>query len=330
MYDVHDYDAMFADPVRTGAHLSAISRAVQPGSVVVEIGTGVGFFAVAACRAGARRVYAIESNPAIELAADVARDNGCADRITFIHADSRHAELPEPADVLLSDLRGVLPLHGDHIPTLVDARTRLIRPEATIIPRSDTLWVAPCAAPAEWRRAHGSNGDAAHGINRRAVAARVRSDWYRCHLSSGDLAAPGVQWARLDYATIESPSISGRAEWRVERDGSADGIAIWFEGDLGFGATIANSPCAPRALYGQAFFPLERPVELRAGDCLAVELTASYATGEYLWGWNTTLTPAARGAPPVEFRQSNLAAHLVSLGRLRKAAGAARDGRRTD
>ena len=59
MYHVADYDAMLADAARSGAYAAAIARAVRPGDVVVELGTGVGFFAVAAVRAGARRVYAI-------------------------------------------------------------------------------------------------------------------------------------------------------------------------------------------------------------------------------------------------------------------------------
>lgn len=314
---------MFADPVRTGAYLSAISHAVRPASVVVEIGTGVGFFAVAACRAGARRVYAIESDPVIELAAEVARDNGCADRITFLHADSRNTALPELGDVLLSDLRGVLPLWGDHVPSIIDARKRLVRPDASLVPQADSLWAAPCAAPADWNAAHGSASDTLHGIDRRAVAARVRSDWYRCRLAAGDLAAPGAKWAELDYATIESASVAGRAEWRFDRDAVADGVALWFDSDLGFGATIPNSPCAPRALYGQAFFPFERPLAARAGDRLSVELSANHVQGDYLWSWNTTLTPAAPGAAPAQFRQNNLAAHLISLGRLRAAADAA-------
>ena len=50
MYTVADYDAMLADTVRTQAYLAAIARAVRPGDVVVEIGTGVGYFAVAGGR----------------------------------------------------------------------------------------------------------------------------------------------------------------------------------------------------------------------------------------------------------------------------------------
>lgn len=313
---------MLADGVRTAAYLAAIQRGVRAGAVVVEIGTGVGYFAVAACAAGARRVFAIEVNPVIELGALVASDNGCADRITFVRGDSRLVNLPEAGDVLLSDLRGVLPLFGDHIATIRDARTRLVRRGATLIPRSDTLWAAPCAAPAGWRRDHMEIGDAPHGIDRRAVAARLRSDWYQCHLGGDDLAADGVTWTTLDYTTIESPNVAGRADWTFSRDRVVDGLALWFDGDLGFGSTLSNSPLAPRELYGQAFLPFERSLQVRAGDQLAVELSANHVNGDYVWGWNSALTPCAPGLRPVSFRQSSLAARVVSAGWLRaRSAG---------
>ena len=326
MYDVNDYDAMFADGVRTAAYLAAIERAVRPESVVVEIGTGVGFFAVAACRAGARRVYAIETNPAVELAAGVAADNGCADRITFIRADSRSVTVRERGDVLLSDLRGVLPAHGEHIPVIVDARTRLVRPDAILVPKRDALWVAPTRAPADWTRDHIGPGDAPHGISRRAVADRVRADWHPCHLGRTDLLADGVEWAGFAYERVESPDLEGAAGWIFETDGVADGLAIWFDTDLGFGASMSNAPSAPRALYGQAFFPFERSLAVRAGDRLDVELAANLVSGDYCWRWNSTLAPGLAGAPPVSFRQSNLAARVVSLDRLREIM-AAREGK---
>ncbi|MGH7653892.1 MAG: 50S ribosomal protein L11 methyltransferase [Gemmatimonadaceae bacterium] len=328
MYDVPDYDSMFADPARTAAYLSAIQLAVRPGNAVVEIGTGVGYFAVAACRAGARHVYAIELNPAVELAAQLAADNGCADRITFIRDDSRRVTLPEQGDVLLSDLRGVLPLFEAHIPTLVDARTRLVRPGATLVPQSDALWAAPCTAPENWRRDHADMGDSPHGIDRRAIAARVRSEWYGGRVSAGDLIGAGVHWTTLDYATIDSPNAVGHAEWTFAHDSVADGLAIWFEADFGFGVTLSNSPLAPRALYGQAFFPFERPLRTIPGDRLTVALTATCINGEYLWGWDSTLTRGAPRTDSVSFRQSTLASHLVSLERLRELSAAERAGAR--
>jgi predicted RNA methylase len=321
VYEIRDYDAMFADGARTGAYLAAIERAVKPGSIVVEIGTGVGYFAVAACRAGARRVYAIDLNPAIELARRVAADNGCADRISFIHGDSRAIELPERGDVLLSDLRGVLPTFCEHIPTLVDARRRLLRSDATLIPRGDSMWAVPCAAPARWREMHGQPDGLLHGIDRRAVLDRVRLEWVRCWLDAADQLAEPAPWAALDYATIESSAVDGTVNFTIARDGALDGVAIWFDADFGSGISLSNAPSAPRALYGQAFFPFPHQLVARDGDRVELELRAHLVHGDYLWEWNTTVTPANTNAPIV-FRQSNLAARIVALNQLRPPAPA--------
>jgi len=329
VYDVLDYDSMFADEARSRAYLAAIERGVKPGSVVVEIGTGVGYFAVAACRAGARRVYAIETNPAIELATQVAADNGCADRISFINADSRTVSLPELGDVLLSDLGGRLPLYGEHIATVVDARRRLLKPGATLMRRGDTIWAAPCIGPERWRHDHVLNGTTLHGIDRRAVLERVRSDWVGSRLERRDLLAEGAQWASLDYATVESPHVSGTTRWTISSAAAADGIAVWFDGDFGPGISLSSSPAAPRTLYGQLFFPFAQTLPLSPGDHLEVEMRAHFVKDDYVWEWNSTLTPAAAGSPQIAFRQSNLAAQLVSLDHLRKLSAAAAEDSHT-
>jgi protein arginine N-methyltransferase 1 len=86
MYSIADYGAMIADHGRMDAFVRALGRAVKPGAVVVDIGTGTGIFALLACRFGARRVYAIEPSDAIQVAREIAAANGCADRIEFIQA----------------------------------------------------------------------------------------------------------------------------------------------------------------------------------------------------------------------------------------------------
>jgi hypothetical protein len=62
--------------------------------------------------------------------------NGYADRITFHQTLSSAITLPQPADVIVSDLRGVLPLMQHHIPAIVDARQRLLAPGGVLIPRA--------------------------------------------------------------------------------------------------------------------------------------------------------------------------------------------------
>src|SRR5579863_7388717 len=121
MYSLAGYGEMIADRVRMEAYARALRQTVKPGSVVLEIGTGPGIFAILACQLGAGRVIAIESDEIIQLARENAAINHCADRIEFIEDLSTNVTLPAKADVIVSDLRGVVPLYGRHLPSIVDA-----------------------------------------------------------------------------------------------------------------------------------------------------------------------------------------------------------------
>ena len=89
---------MLHDDRRTGDYLAALAEAVRPGDVVLDIGTGSGVLAVAAARAGARRVYAVEASDIAEVAERVFAANGVTDTVTLVPGWSREIELPEPAD----------------------------------------------------------------------------------------------------------------------------------------------------------------------------------------------------------------------------------------
>src|SRR5262245_39877939 len=124
MYSITTYGFMITDTVRMSAYDAALRKAVKPGSVVVDIGTGTGIFALLACKYGASRVYAIEPASAIQLAREMAQVNGFADRITFLQTESTKITLPEQVDVCVSDLHGMLPFFNGNITSVVDARKR--------------------------------------------------------------------------------------------------------------------------------------------------------------------------------------------------------------
>ncbi len=56
MYSLGAYGSMIADRIRVDAYAAALRRTVREGSIVVEIGTGPGIFAVLACQLGASQV----------------------------------------------------------------------------------------------------------------------------------------------------------------------------------------------------------------------------------------------------------------------------------
>src|SRR5271165_7114474 len=142
MYSLREFGAMIADAGRFGAYAKAIARAVRPGDTVVEIGCGPAVFSLLACQAGARRVFAIETEECIHFARELAAANGFADRIEFFQCDSRKVDLPERANVIISDIRGALPLHDNSVRSLEDARERFLAPGGIMIPQRDMLKAA--------------------------------------------------------------------------------------------------------------------------------------------------------------------------------------------
>src|SRR5207253_4411504 len=156
MYSVYAYGWMIADKGRTDAYCRALRKYVEHGVVVADIGTGIGIWALIACKLGARKVYAIEASGVIELARQVAADNGFESRIEFIQELSTRVTLPERADVIVSDVRGVLPFFQQGLTSLIDARDRLLKPGGVMIPHADTLWAAIVEHPDE----HGGFFDA--------------------------------------------------------------------------------------------------------------------------------------------------------------------------
>ena len=147
----------WADPMNTLAcsmtsggpviSLAALAAAVQPDDVVLDIGTGERVLALAAARAGARCVYAIEASDIAEVAARVFAVNGVQDQVTLFSGWSRLVELPERADLLVAEVVGNEPLEEEILETVLDARQRLLKPGARMIPHALTLLARPILLP---------------------------------------------------------------------------------------------------------------------------------------------------------------------------------------
>lgn len=316
-YDVGGYGGMVADRVRTDAYAAAIARAVRPGDVVLDIGAGTGVFSLLACRAGARRVYAIEPAEAIHTAREIARENGMADRIEFIQGVSTEIHLPERADVVVCDLRGALPLFQHLVPAVADARARLMAPGGILIPRADTLFAAPVDAAEAYGKLTGPWEDV-HGLRMTAARRIALHAWSKARLGADALLAEPCAWAVLDYHTMTEPDVRASLAWTVARAGTAHGLSLWFRADLADGIGYETGPGAPETVYGTPFVPFTEPVPVAAGDRIAVDLQARLVGEDYVWVWNTRIERADGGA--VEFRQSTLLGQPLSAARLRKRA----------
>ncbi|HEV2084385.1 MAG TPA: 50S ribosomal protein L11 methyltransferase [Gemmatimonadales bacterium] len=90
----------------TRAALTLLSRLLQPGDRVIDLGSGSGILTIAAIKLGAARAIGIEIDAeANDVAARNAARNGVSDRVEFIEgAAAVLAPLVGPADLLLSNI----------------------------------------------------------------------------------------------------------------------------------------------------------------------------------------------------------------------------------
>src|SRR5215218_96635 len=210
MYSLHFYGQMLADAPRMDAYAAALRDTVKPDSVVMDLGSGPGVFALLACKLGARRVYAVEPENAIGLAREAAAANGCADRIEFFENLSTEITLPEPATIIVSDLRGVLPWFQQHLPSIIDARRRLLACGGVLIPRRDILWAAVVEAPDRYEEITGPWQHNPFELDLSAGTRLVTNTWRKTLLKPEQLLTEPMCWTTIDYYEVDSPDI--RAE----------------------------------------------------------------------------------------------------------------------
>ena len=304
MYSLSAYGRMIGQPKRFDVYRRAIEAAVKPGDRVADLGAGPGVFALIAAQAGAAQVFAVEPDPVVGLAAELAAANGLGDRITVVEKMSTQWFPEEPIDVIVSDLRGVLPTFTHHLPSIADAQRRLLRPGGKLIPAMDEIWAAPVSAQQVYDHHLGgfadledSSGQAS--LDLQAARQRTSHEWCRVELPAQACVATPRLVRRLDYAGLDDAGLDGNGdvaadlerdadaslEFTVVREAPVHGLAVWFDSLLAPGLQMSNAPADEQLIYGQAFFPLPKPIRARSGDGLSVRFQARHDADDYIYRW---------------------------------------------
>jgi protein arginine N-methyltransferase 1 len=326
MYSITNYGAMIADRVRIRAYAEAMRRVITSDSVVLDLGTGTGIFALLACRFGARRVYAIEPSDAIQVAREIAAANGLADRIEFLQAMSTDITPPERVDVIVSDIGGVMPWFQTHLPSIADARRRFLAPGGTLIPRQDTVWAAVVEAPDLYARHATPWDDCGFDFDMEPARRLAVNTFKQGRVTADQLLAEPRRWAALDYAVVDDWNIQAPVRWTVSRAGTGHGIVVGLDRTLAEGIRLSNAPGESDAvgrdsIYATVLFPWSSPVELSSGDMVEAEMRATLVGGDYVWCWTTSVVDGQRpSVVKAHFAQTTLLEAPLSPATLRKSS----------
>lgn len=269
--ELDEHREYLADAPRVDAFARAIAAVVEPGDVVVDLGCGTGVLGLLACRAGAARVYAIDAGPMAEIADAIAAANGYADRVIVVRGHSSDVTLPERADVVISDEMGRFGFDGGILEYFADARRRFLKPGGRFLPCQLSLWVAPIEHP-------DVSADAAFwstrpsGFDMSPAQTIAWNSGYPRRVEAADLLAPGARVATLELGA-DHPCFSFSVVFTAQRSGVMHGVAGWFTADMADAIGMTNAPGdLSRIKRRNAIFPIERPVEVKSGDSVRVQM----------------------------------------------------------
>jgi protein arginine N-methyltransferase 1 len=287
-----EHEEMLSDSVRVDAYHRAIHQHVQPGDVVLDLGTGTGLLAMMASRAGAKRVYAVEHSDFIEVAREIAQHNGFTN-IEFVQANSREFSPPEPIDVVLHEQMGDELFNENMLQNVLDLRDRVLRPGGRILPARFRLFIEPVTMHESMRIRRFWNIDLPDGIDLSAtrdspVASRFdvgRNEqfWVRPGSVAGTLGEP-APILEFDLHTLESIG-SLPTDHVIERTAQADtivdGCCVWFEASFDDATTLSTSPLAPLTSWGNRVFRLDH--EINAGEQLRLHVRMGQLVDPATW-----------------------------------------------
>ena len=276
--------SMLHDVARVDAYAQAISRAVKPGDVVVDLGCGTGILSMLACRAGASRVFAIEHGPVIEVARRAADVNGFRDRITFIQGLSTEIAVPERGDVLVTETIGNMGLEECILGFVDDARLRLLKPEATVLPVELELFLSPVTSELLYQPVVAWRTPAA-GLDFSPGAQFAANNVHWVKLSEGMLRAPPQRVCGVSVAHEHKRQLSGSVVFEIQEPGDIHGLGGWFSAEIADGITLSNGLPFGWSSWANAFFPFSQPARANAGDRLRVDLSIGANGALWTWRW---------------------------------------------
>ena len=269
---------MMNEQHRNSAYYAALQAVITPNSTVFEIGTGSGLLAMMAAKLGAKQVNTCESVPLIaETAKQIIKDNQFENTINVISKKSVDikigVEIPEQADILVSEIFSS-ELLGEHVlPSLEDAKRRLLKPQGKVIPAAGSIMIGLFTGD-DIRR--NLMVDDSFGFNLQHFNSIISK---KRMIARNDLKiellSDGIAAFDFDFEGEDSfPAQSKILHVPIKTAGRCYGIVQWMRLDMAKGKDIVfeNHPSQTSKVsnWQQCAYLFDEPIDVVAGQLVAI------------------------------------------------------------
>ena len=292
------YAEMRDDAKRTSAYEDAL-RHLAAGRVVLDLGTGgLALLAVMAARAGASRVYALESNAeACEAARRTVAELGLQQVIEVLEGYStEQPALPEPPSLLVHEILGEVAGCEGAARCVADAHARLLAPGAVAVPASARSLCAPCSWP---------SGEYWASLPNPVLSPPPGAALKLPRFPREATLAPAQPFEQLDFGSATAGRLAepqhSRISFGLARAASLRGLALHIEvafPPLAEGAAPRVSSADEGSHWPTVLVPLPQPAEVAVGDTLVVEAEARSTDEQPRYSFHVWLQRAGSPSQP--------------------------------
>ena len=278
------YQDMLSDRLRNSRYREAIQAVVQPGDVVVDLGTGLGLLAMMAAQAGAAHVYAVDVRPhVIPIAERVIAANSLENKITLIQGDATEITLPGPVDVIVNELIGDFGTDENIHECVSAVAAKHLKPGGRILPGKLSTHIAGVNYDGEFR---GVFAESFHGLN---LASALTDEFtsgtvmYGLRKRATELTEIGTLELIEFSATMVARKYDYPLQLMVERAGVLQGFVGFFKSELTPAIELTNYPCYPGCHWVNWHWPVTPAIEVKPGQVVRGMLTTPARTMANCW-----------------------------------------------
>jgi len=268
--------SMINDDDRNNFYLSALKTAIDSNSSVFEIGTGSALLSIMAANLGAKEINTCETNSIMaNTATKIIADNNLSKKINIIQKKSNDIivgkDINKPADVLVSEIFSSNLLSEDVLPSLEDAKKRLISKNAKIIPEYGSIMISLFGGDDIGKNIYTEKFENIKLKKFNSIIAK-KHILHRQDLKI-DLMSNAFEAFRFDFINKNNfPPENKKIKIAAIKKGRSYGIIQWIKLEMGNGLKHENHPTNLTKASGwqKVLYIFDDPIELSIGQKVVI------------------------------------------------------------